>query len=408
MGCVSSKTKKKNLELEVETPDNKLAPIKPINEWQDCNGDIEDSQSLGDFMLFLMGNEGLKHIADKIFSASVSIFFPYHQPFTYYVIDMYSLANCRLVSRAFRDYLDNHMSMLHLQIKHFRDFRAQDTEDCGSCIENEPHKDWVEYGVFDYIENEVKDVSKLRTFLGLLRDIASDSSHMLIENPFRHLVNNHMHKELELLMNSPLPIYPEKGWDQWVDGEYEWPSYMFLYTCATACGECVQPFLDHLGDKFIDVNWTRNYSDKNCMHHAFENDFEKGKSGEYRFRPRVLPLLLRNRSEKGISMNALNWKGETIKERVTKKYIWEMQHYEDGDHYCVYAFGRDQHDVYEMLGINTDDYPYEETVLPSVSNGDTESDSNSSFHPFCSSAYSNSTSDSESNWETVSDTDPDT
>merc|ERR1711860_25687 len=49
-------------------------------------------------MLFLMGNEGLKHIADKIFSASVSIFFPYHQPFTYYVIDMYSLANCRLVS----------------------------------------------------------------------------------------------------------------------------------------------------------------------------------------------------------------------------------------------------------------------------------------------------------------------
>ena len=273
MGCVASKTKKENLELAVEKPDNKLAPIKLINE--DCNGDIEDSQhcesmfqTLGDFMLFLMENEGLKHIADKIFSASVTII---DGRYTYYVIGMRRLANCRLVSRAFRDYLDNHMSMLHLQIKHFRNFRSQGTEDCGSWIENAPHDDWIEYGLFDHIENEVKDVSKLRTFLGLLRIISSDSCHALIENPFRYLVNNHMHKELELLMNSPLPIYPENGWGQWVDDAHEWPSYIFLNACATGCGECVQPFLDHVGDKFIDVNWTRNYLGNSCMHAAFEN-----------------------------------------------------------------------------------------------------------------------------------------
>ena len=127
-----------------------------------------------------------------------------------------------------------------------------------------------------------------------------------------------------------------------------------------------------------------------------ENDFEKGRSGEYRFRPRVLPLLLRNASEKGINKNALNWEGETVKERVTEKYKWEMQHYEDGDHYCVYAFGRDQHDVYEMLGINPDDYPIEEPDLefPPVRSQDPKFDSNSSSD---SSSDSNSTSNSDSN-----------
>ena len=116
MGCVASKTKTKNLELKIEKLDTKMEPIKRrkvkpyllkrlqrqlnaktkilkatrtklkkqtekceiySDEWQDCIEDIEESQhcesvfqSLGEFMLFLMGNEGLRHIADKIFGAS--------------------------------------------------------------------------------------------------------------------------------------------------------------------------------------------------------------------------------------------------------------------------------------------------------------------------------------------------
>ena len=439
MGCVPSKTKEDNLELVLEEPDNNMAPI---NKWQDCNEneDIEDSehcesafQSLGEFMLFLMGNEGLKHIADKIFSSSVTWWFSNGQTFTYYVIGMGTLADCRLVSRAFRDYLDNHMSMLHLQIKHFRDFRSLDTEECGAGNVNSlnsPLDDWVNYGLFDYMENEVKDVSKLRTFLGLLRDIASDNSHLLIESPFKYMVNNHMHKELELLMNSPLPIYPEKRWGHWVDDVNEWPSYIFLYACSNGCGECVQPFLDHVGDKFIDVNWTRNHLGKamhlgkSCMHAAFENDFKKGKGGEYRFKPRVLPLLLYNKSEKGINVNALNWDGKTVKERVTEKYKWDNLHYEDRE--CEFALGRrDEFDVYEMLDID----PIRDTLenfrrlLTTVKTSDPKSKSNSSSDSSStsdsesipdpnidlnSSSDSSFSSDSESNWETVSDTCTDT
>ena len=421
------KTKKENLDMVVEKPEYKC---------QDCGGDNEDResvfQSLGEFMLFLMGNEGLKHIADKIFGALESRYVFFGKEYNNYIICMVSLANLRLVSRAFRDYLDNHMSMLHLQIKHFRNFEAQTTEDCMAWITNAPFDDWIEYGLFDYMENEVKDVSKLRTFLGLLRDMASDSCHLLIESPFKCMVNNHMHKELELLMDSPLPIHAEDGWGQWVDDVDDWPSYIFFYACAIGCGECVQPFLDHIGDKFIDVNWTMIRGRADCMHAAFENDFEKGKSGA-RFRPRVLPLLLRNKDEKGIDVNALNWEGYTVKERVTQKYKWEMEHYEDGSRNCVYAFGRDEHEVYKMLGINPDDYPIEQDekgyyrYIPPVKSPDPKSDSNSSsdssFIPYQSdfysdsdfnpksdsnsSSYSSSTSDSESNWETVSDTDPD-
>ena len=163
MGCVASKTKTKNLELKIEKLDTKMEPIKRrkvkpyllkrmqrqlnankkilkasrairtklkkqtekceiremySDEWQDCIEDIEESQhcesmfqSLGEFMLFLMGNEGLRHIADKIFSASVP---RYEGRCRRYVIDMETLANCRLVSRAFRDYIDNQRALLQV------------------------------------------------------------------------------------------------------------------------------------------------------------------------------------------------------------------------------------------------------------------------------------------------------
>ena len=406
--------------MVVEKPDNKMAPL---NNGQDCNEDSENYesvfQSLGEFMVFLMGNEGLKHIADKIFGAVRRRYIRRYSGNvdTYYEIDMVSLANLRLVSRAFRDYLDNHMSMLHLQIKHFRKFEFQTTEKCGSWRTIAPHREWIQYGLFDYIENEVKDVSKLRTFLGLLRDISSNKNQFLIESPFRYMVNNHMHKELELLMDSPLPIHGEDGYDQWVDELYEWPSYIFHYACASGCGECVQPLLDHVGDKFIDVNWTRGYFGKSCLHAAFENDFEKGES-DSRFRPRVLPLLLRNISAKGINVDALNMEGYTVKERVIQKYKWEMEHYDDGWHNCVYAFGPDEHEVYKMLGIDTDDYPRKDEEDESNSNSSSDSSSDSSSTSGSestadlksdsnSSSDSSSTSDSEANWETVSNTDTD-
>ena len=440
MGCVASKAKKENLELELEVgnPDNKMAPIKRrkvkpyllkrmqrqlnankkilkasrairtklkkqtekceiremySDEWQDCIEDIEESQhcesmfqSLGEFMLFLMGNEGLRHIADKIFSASVP---RYGGRCRRYVIDMETLANCRLVSRAFRDYIDNQRALLQVQIRHFERFELSCyTEECHSKY-TYPFNDWGEYGygLIDYIAKEVKDVSKLRTFLGLLREIASDRCHALVENPFKYMVDNHMHKELELLMNSPLPIYPPEGWGEWVDDAQEWPSFVSLYACGFGCGDCVQPFLDHIGEKFIDVNWNR----RPCIHAAFENDFEKGEGDGHRFRKRVLPLLLQNASKKGIDVNA-TWRGETVKDKVIEKYKWDLEHDEDGEgDLCKYAFGLDDYEVYKILGINTDDYE------KSDSDEDSNSDSNS-----------NSTSNPESNSDTQSETDPNT
>ena len=57
-----------------------------------------------DILQQCMNNQGLKHIADQILS----------------LLDRCSLANCRLVSRTYRAYLDNERSMLLLQINHFK------------------------------------------------------------------------------------------------------------------------------------------------------------------------------------------------------------------------------------------------------------------------------------------------
>ena len=63
-----------------------------------------------DILQAFMTNPGLKHIADKIFS----------------LLDMFSLAECRVVSRTYRDYLDNERSMLQLQIRNFKSWSRFD------------------------------------------------------------------------------------------------------------------------------------------------------------------------------------------------------------------------------------------------------------------------------------------
>ena len=70
--------------------------------------DEEDHEETCQFDILheFMNNEGLKHIADQILS----------------LLDRRSLANCRLVSRTYRDYLDNERSMLQLQIRHFKTY----------------------------------------------------------------------------------------------------------------------------------------------------------------------------------------------------------------------------------------------------------------------------------------------
>ena len=430
MGCVASKTKLENLELElgVEKNDNKMAPnqqqkmerkisteatnTKLEKQTQTCeifNPELQDcdevSQSLGDFMISLMGNEGLMHIADNIFR----------------YLNMYKLAYCRLVSRTFRDYIDNQRTMLKLQIKNFERFQLisygcryyDDVKvwDLGSGKWSPIFNSWgkLSYGhdVFDYIYQEVKDESELRTFLGLLREIASDRCHALIENPFVYLVEHHMHEELRLMMKSPLLINPPKEYNQWVNAAHEWPSYCFVNACSIGCGDCVQPFLDHIGDKFIDVNWTRNFDDPPCMHAAFDNDIKKGASFDYRFRKRVLPLLLRNASEKGIEMNA--WNGETLKDKVIEKYKWDLKQKEYGDpDICTYAFSSDEYNVFEMLGINRDDY--QKLDSDEDSHSDSNSNSTSDSDSIHSESNSNSNSSTESNWDTDlsgEDTDPD-
>ena len=141
------------------------------------------------------------------------------------------------------------------------------------------------------------------------------------------------------------------------------------------------------------------------MHAAFDNDIKKGASFDYRFRKRVLPLLLRNASEKGIEMNT--WNGETLKEKVIEKYKWDLNHEDDGE-ICTYAFGPDEHKVFEMLGINRDDYQKLDSDEDSHSDSNSNSTSDSdSIHSECN---SNSNSSTESNWGTDhsgEDTDPD-
>ena len=229
--------------------------------------ETREFESLGDFLLYLMGNPGLMHIADKIFGYFRNK--PHQDGFDP------QLVLCRQVSRAFRDYFDNNRRILLIQIQDIQNLAMstyyEDDMSMSACKYLFNTNGWNDYGVFDYIAKEVKDVSELRAWLNLMREMAADRCHDLIEKPFIYLIKHHMHRELELLIKSPVPIQAPNGWGEYVDDDQEWPSYVFLKACAIGCGDCVQPFLDHAGDKFIDVNWTSN-SQQHCLHAAFDND----------------------------------------------------------------------------------------------------------------------------------------
>ena len=84
-------------ENELMSKDQELQLIK--NDQADHEG-----HEVMDIVLVFMNNQGLKHIANKILS----------------FLDRLSFANCRLLSRSWRGFIDDEIPLLHLQISHFK------------------------------------------------------------------------------------------------------------------------------------------------------------------------------------------------------------------------------------------------------------------------------------------------
>ena len=337
-----------------------------------------------DILYEFINNQGLKHIADQILS----------------LLDRWTLANCRLVSRAYRDYLDNERSMLLLQINHFKSYyrfniatlreqycgyRRQIYIDSHININNiepeeefdidfiEPEEErlhlpaplptWEGIGVFSYFGN-IKDESTLRTCLGLLREITTNCSDELREYPFIYMVKNHRHKDLKILMQSPLPILPPEDYcKQDRTACSEWPSRAFVAACKLGCGECVQIFLDHSSDKNIKINKT--YIEGNtdtdmlwydilldqpgykeweigCIEAAQINDKYKDQREDHRHTKRVLPVLLRFLANR-FRNNAKDSFEDIEKSKVQN---WVINEYHN------YASANFDDDLLDLLDIN--------------------------------------------------------
>ena len=274
------------------------------------DGEAHEENCQFDILHEFMNNEGLKHIADQILS----------------LLDWHSLANCRLVSRAYRDYLDNERSMLQLQIRHFKFYDRFDNvtlqekycyymeelkfkgktieERRQTYIENHEKQPiweftWEQIGVFSHFES-IKDEPTLRTCLSLLRDITSNRSDKLKECPFIYLTKHHRHEELKLLMASPLPMLPPADkCDDGHDGDKwsVWPSRAFVVACRLGCGDCIQIFLDHYKAKDVDLEYSDHESDSyelcDWVWAACSNDRAKGEKVDQQHKKRVVPVLVR-------------------------------------------------------------------------------------------------------------------
>ena len=182
-----------------------------------------------DNILVFMNNQGLKHIANKILS----------------FLDRLSFANCRLLSRSWRNYIDDEVTLLHLQISHFKQFKPYLSEegDYYSLM-----LDILYLGpLFETMEKSTNS-SDLLVFVNMCRQLQSSRYRRFTESPFEYLIDHHRHEELRLLLDSPMEmtsdIVVQLDESMYPDViETDIPSSIFKYACLYGCVKCVKLFL---------------------------------------------------------------------------------------------------------------------------------------------------------------------
>ena len=186
-----------------------------------------------DILLVFMNNAGFKRIADKILS----------------YLNSESFAQCRLVSRSWKDFIDNEWSMLQLQIVHLTRHPV-DFDDDGKPISLlQFYQIGLNFEPLIKIMEESRNKSELRVFIKLCREwlsrISLTNHKFELELLFKYVVAHHRHEELKLLLHCPVQKEAE-----------DWFSFtrIFKFACQYGCEICVKLILDRSEDTDIELN----------------------------------------------------------------------------------------------------------------------------------------------------------
>ena len=239
-----------------------------------------------DILLVFMNNNGFKRIADKIFS----------------FLDCNSFVRCRLVSRSWKNFIDNEWSMLQLQIFHLKLHPNEVYEDDIKPywhLLNEYH---LNFGPLIKIMEKNTNKSELRLFINMCREMAPRRLRKLEEDPLQYMIDHHRHQELKMLLDYPVQLN-QNG--EYYGGQMSLET-VFKYACQYGCEICVKLLLDLTKDKEIDLNLIskRDYNDnedygedyrfEHCLFAACWNGCKK----------EILDILLCSAEERGINIHA--------------------------------------------------------------------------------------------------------
>ena len=149
---------------ELMSKDEELQTFKK-DQIDHNEGEAQENEVV-DILLVFMNNAGFKRIADKILS----------------YLDSESFAQCRLVSRSWKDFIDNELSMLQLQIVHLTRHPV-DFDDDGKPISLlQFYQFGLNFEPLIKIMEKSRNKSELRVFIKLCREWLSRislSSHNL-------------------------------------------------------------------------------------------------------------------------------------------------------------------------------------------------------------------------------------
>ena len=254
-------------------------------------------------ILMFMNNTGFKGIADKIMS----------------FLDSKSFVQCRLVCRSWKNFIDNEWSMLQRQIFHLKKHPNKidyidDTPYPIQFILNEHH---LNFGPLIKIMEKSKDKSKLRVFINLCRELASDRYHLLNEDLLKCMIDQHRHQELEMLLDYPV----QRDQNGYYYGGHASFTPTFKYACQYGCEICVKLLLDLTEGKDIDLNETKERDDLyDYGDHKYDHCLSVAKWNTFHSK-NVVDLLLRTAEEKGININAKSGIfGKTLREQIIRTF----------------------------------------------------------------------------------------
>ena len=271
------KTKTEELlakEKELMSKDEELQMFKKD---QTDHDDAQENEIVDIFLVF-MNNNGLKRIADKILS----------------FLDSKSFNRCRLVSRSWKDFIDNEWSMLQLQIAHLK--RQPGLDDYGKPCSRPRLLNQIgglNFGPLIKIMEETKNKSELRVFIKMSRELVSRlCCRQLAMEPLYYMVRHHRHEELKLLLHcQPKNCLHFTG--------------LFKFACQDGCEICVKLILDRSEEKEIELNQMEKHYDDSLASRAI-HEYDHCLFAAYfneDFKKEVVDLLLRTAEEKGIDLH---------------------------------------------------------------------------------------------------------